>query len=143
MKKFVVILGLVSLLGLGNLALLPSQAHAAVTVSETVPAQRGQYFSANDVKNSRAINSELALLKLTKKNANFDLVVGEVDFFGGTGFKNFEKAELKAVVMPGIPGYTGYYTVENYKVSKGKWFMFAYVDKKGTIKDYFFLAPEK
>ncbi|WP_086314545.1 hypothetical protein A5821_002125 [Enterococcus sp. 7F3_DIV0205] len=143
MKKIIVILGLISLFGLGNLALLPSQAQAAVKVSETIPARRGQYFSANDVNNSRAVNSELVVLKLTKKNANFDLVVGEFDFFGGAGFNNFEKAKLEPVVVPGNVTLTGFYNVKNYKVSKGKWFMFAYVDKSGTIKDYFFLTPEK
>ena len=143
MKKIMVFFGLISLFALGNLTLLPSQAQAAVKVSETVPARTGKCFSATDVKSSRAVDSQTVLLKITKKNANYDLVVGEFDFFGGTGFSNFEKARLEAVALPGNPWPTGFYTVKNYKVSKGKWFMFAYVDKQGAIKDYFFLIPEK
>ena len=143
MKKIMVVLSLVCLLGLGSIALSPSQAQAAVKVSKTVPKRTGQYFAANDVKNSRALNSQFALLKITKKNAKLDLVVGEFDFEGGTGFSNFEKAELTKVPMAGNYGPTTFYTVSNYKVSEGKFFMFAYVDKQGTIKDYFFLVPEK
>lgn len=140
MKKSLSLMGIIILFSFASAGCIGettvAEAATKVEVKEEVPARNGVYFLAKDKANSVALTSNLAYLQLSDIPKGLTLVVGELDFINGTGFSNFEEAVLKPM------GNKNHYTV-NYQVSPNKWFMFAYVDSRDNIVDYFFLQASK